>query len=216
MNTEIEQLKVHLRNLLDGCSKKYNFRAHTNNNKFRIRDTYFGGKIDEQNHDSIKRTMNCYDFFYFVINMTYKNDTYVTTNNLMRRETLTDISESAYKKARQRKSYTMFQDIFNSLGDYYKKLYEKYGITTTEAAKMADDDADAFTADDIDLLKNTFANHDEKGLEKDGIQTPICKNDTTDTKNEKIVALVDGAHYSWLKARPQIWFEIVQYKKMHD
>ena len=30
MNTEIKQLKVHLRNLLDGCSKKYNFRAHTN------------------------------------------------------------------------------------------------------------------------------------------------------------------------------------------
>ena len=148
MNTEINQLKLHLRNLLNGCSKKYNFRSHTNN-KTRIRDTCFGEKIGEQNHNCIKRTMGCYDFFYFVINIAYKNDTYRTTNNCMRREMLTDISVSAYKKARQIKSYLMFQDIFNSLGDYYKKLYAKYDIPSTGPDKNSDDDT--FTADDIDF-----------------------------------------------------------------
>lgn len=133
MNFEIIDLHTHIRNLLDECQKNFDFRKHTNNTPCR-KDTFFinyYGDVDDLDIISAKRTVDSDDFFFFVLNMARNGASYRETNNFMRRTGLTDVSVDAYKKARQRKSYMMFEHIYNSLVRYYRKLYAKYNTKKT-------------------------------------------------------------------------------------
>lgn len=114
METDIIKLSSYLSNILESVSTEFKFRNHTNNCSNRKNDNFYDSDLCK----NIKNTISCKDLFYFSCMQSKNNESYQIINTMMTQKNITNVTDSAYKKQRVRKSYLMFQQIYYRLYKY--------------------------------------------------------------------------------------------------
>lgn len=120
METIFSNLTTVFKNTFSDISTIFKFRKYTNTRK---------RKIDKHPYpnifDGASKNITSKDLFYFTCLNTKSDGSYQKANKDMRNNDYTNVSSSAYKKKRSRKSYLMFKYM-------YEKLYKYYVDITTD------------------------------------------------------------------------------------
>lgn len=175
MYDDILQLINHIRRTIEVCSSEFKFKNHTNNISRNI-DQYYA---DNDLNNDIPKIISCKDLIYFTCMQSLTNNTYSATNNIMIHESLTNVSDDAYKKQRKRKSYELFKKVFYSLVDFSNLYCKKNNL---KAETFMDLIEESQNINKLDVLIQNAASVDgthvttAKNLAKDGLKHNVSKS----------------------------------------
>jgi hypothetical protein len=97
-------------------TKTYSFYEHANNKK-RSMDNLFTNDLNKD----IRRVIHCKDYIYFVIKQSSLCETYTNTNIAMIKNKRTYVTDNAFRKMLDRKSYQLFEKLYSDLFDFYNE-----------------------------------------------------------------------------------------------
>jgi hypothetical protein len=161
MDESLSKLHTYLSQVLAEASIKFKFIDHGNHNSNRSIDNLFESDACSE----ISKVITCKDLIYFTCIQSSYNLSYARTNRFMTDEDHTNVTNSAYKKQRQRKPFELYEFIYRKLFEFYDDLVTGKRLPGRPNTKIAIVDGSHYTLN--------------KSLCKDGIKLNQAQKTTS-------------------------------------